>query len=116
MDGQLGPKQLTEKRLADKALVEFAGKVVVQADDQLNGMYPDKTASRVEIVSKDGRSLIKQIDIPKGDPRDPMTEKDIINKVKTYSGNRDQKEINEVVSMILNLENIIDIRSLTERI
>jgi 2-methylcitrate dehydratase PrpD len=113
-DGQLGPQQLTEKRLADKTLIEFAGKVLVQADDQLNQMYPDKTASRVEIVLNHGRSLIKQIDIPKGDPRDPMTEKDIIDKVKTYSGNRDQKKIDEVISMILNLENITDVRSLTE--
>jgi len=112
LDGQLGPKQLTEKRLSDKTLIDFTAKVKVQTDDKLNGMYPDKTASRVEIVLKDGRSLVKQVDIPKGDPRDPMTEKDIINKVKTYSGNRDQKKIGEVISMILNLENITDIRSI----
>jgi 2-methylcitrate dehydratase PrpD len=55
---------------------------------------------------------VKQVDIPKGDPRDPMTEKDIIDKVKTYSGVRDQNKIGEVISLILNLENITDIRSL----
>jgi 2-methylcitrate dehydratase len=112
----LGPKQLTEKRLADKSLIELAGKVAVHTDDQLNGMYPDKTASRVGITLEDGRSLVKQIDIPKGDPRDPMTENDIIDKIKTYSGNRDQKKINEVIGMILHLEKISDIRSLTELI
>lgn len=113
-DGELGPKQLTEKRLADKALVEFSRKVTVISDDQINQMYPDKTASRVEMLLKNGRSLSKQIDIPKGDPRDPMTEKDIIGKVKTYSGNRDQKKIKEVIDIILNLETITDIRLLTK--
>jgi len=115
-DGQLGPRQLAEKRLADKALIQFAGKVAVNTDDQLNSMYPEKTASRIEMLLKGGRSLLKQIDIPKGDPRDPMTEEDIINKVKTYSGNRDQQKISDVIDIILNLEMLTNIRSLTEMI
>jgi 2-methylcitrate dehydratase PrpD len=116
LDGQVGPKQLTENRLGDPSLIQLAGGVTVHSDDQLNAMYPDKTATRVEIALKNGRSFVKQIDIPRGDPRNPMTEKDIIDKVKTYSGNRDQKKINEVISTVLNLENITDIRSLTNLI
>jgi 2-methylcitrate dehydratase PrpD len=113
MDGRLGPGQLTEKRLSDPALIELGSKISVHTDDQLNAMYPDKTATRVEIALKNGRSFVKQIDIPKGDPRNPMTEKDIIDKVKTYSGNRNQKKISAIIDMVLNLETLSDIRSLT---
>ncbi|MCU0597989.1 MAG: MmgE/PrpD family protein [Desulfobacterales bacterium] len=116
LDGQLGPRQLTGKRLADPSLIELAGKIAVLSDDLLNGMYPDKTASRVEVNLKDGRTIVRQIDIPKGDPRDPMNENDIANKVKAYSGNRDQKKISEVVSMILHLDKLMDIRTLTKMI
>jgi 2-methylcitrate dehydratase PrpD len=116
VDGRLGPPQLTEKRLADKSLVEFAARVAVQTDEQLNQMYPDKTATRVEINLKDGRSLTRQIDIPKGDPRSPMTEKDISDKIKAYSGNRDQQKIAEVIDIVLNLETLIDIIKLMKLI
>ena len=71
LDGALGPAQLTERRIADPAMIALAKKVTVKTDDDLNKMYPDKTASRVEILLKNGERLIKQVDIPKGDPRDP---------------------------------------------
>jgi 2-methylcitrate dehydratase PrpD len=115
-DGELGPLQLTEKRIADDALIELAGKVSVHTDDALNRMYPDKTASRVEIILNDARLFNKQIDIPKGDPRDPMTEADIIQKVKQYAGQRSPQAIDSVISMILELETVVDIGNLTRLI
>ncbi len=84
-DGTLGPAQLTEKRLEDKALVAFSQKIRVEADETLNAAYPDKTASRVEIRLRDGTRLICQVDVPKGDPRDPMTPEDIIQKIRAFS-------------------------------
>ncbi len=115
-DGELGPLQLTEKRMADENLIKLSEKVTVRTDDTLNQIYPDKTASRIEIVLNDNRKFKKQIDIPKGDPRDPMTEKDIVQKVNQYAGLRDTSLIEKVISMVLNLENINDIRELTRLI
>jgi 2-methylcitrate dehydratase PrpD len=115
-DGQLGPGQLTESRLSDPDLIAFAQRVSVSNDDLLNGLYPDKTPSRVEISLKDGRKLIRQIDIPKGDPRDPMTEADIIQKVKTYSAGRDDSGISEAINMILNLEALDHVAPLIRKI
>ena len=115
-DGQLGPGQLTEKRLSDPDLIAFARKISVSNDDLLNGLYPDKTPSRVEIALKDGRKLIRQIDIPKGDPRDPMTEADIIQKVKTYGAGRDAGTISDAIEMILNLETLDHVAPLIRKI
>ncbi len=115
-DGQLGPGQLTEKRLSDPDLIAFARKISVSNDDLLNGLYPDKTPSRVEIALKDGRKLIRQIDIPKGDPRDPMTEADIIQKVKTYGAGRDAGTISDAIEMILNLEALDHVAPLIRKI
>lgn len=79
-------------------------------------MYPDKTASRVEILLKNGERLVKTVDIPKGDPRDPMDASDIAQKVKFFAGNRDQNKVDQIVDTILNLEkanNINELVSLT---
>ncbi len=113
-DGELGPQQLTEKRIADSNLIGLSNKVQIHADKALEKIYPEKTSSRVEIKLKDGSRLVKQIDIPKGDPRDPMEANDIIKKVKQFSGNRDQTTIDNVCNKILDLENITHIREITE--
>jgi 2-methylcitrate dehydratase PrpD len=116
LDGALGPKQLTEKRMVDPNLLALARKVTVRMDDELNKIYPEKTSSRVEIVLADGRRLIKQVDIPKGDPRDPMEAADLAEKVRFFAGDRDSDKTERIIEMVLNLENITDIRELIELI
>ncbi len=113
LDGDLGPLQLTEKRIADPVLLNLAGRVTVKGDDELNKVYPDKTSSRVEVTLKDGKKLAKQVDIPKGDPRDPMEADDIAAKVRRFAGNRDGKKIERVIEAALNLERLKDMKELT---
>ena len=116
LDGELGPVQLTERRIADPAVMALAKKVTVKSDDELNKMYPDKTASRVEIMLKNGERLTKQVDIPKGDPRDPMEADDIARKVEFFSGKRDPKKIERIIDEIMNLEKAKNIRKLVSLI
>jgi 2-methylcitrate dehydratase PrpD len=72
LDGELGPRQLTEKRMSDPRLIALSNKVSVQTDDELNATYPDKTPGRVEISTRWGECLVCQVDIPYGDPRNPL--------------------------------------------
>ncbi len=115
-DGELGPGQLTEKRISDPALIALARKISVHTDEDLNNSYPDKTSSRVEIKLKDGTRRTHQVDIPKGDPRDPLTADDLARKVRQFAGDRDQARISEIVNKILDLENIDYIGEITAMI
>jgi len=115
-DGMLGPTQLTEKRLSDQKLIEFTKKVTVNYDDELNKLYPDKTASRVEITLTNGKRLAKQVDIPAGDPRDPMTADGVVEKTRLFAGSRDKKKLDGVIDRILKLETVTDITQITKNI
>ncbi len=115
-DGELGPAQLTEKRMADPAVMELAGRVDVEQDDELNAIYPDKTASRVEIALKDGNKLIRQVDIPRGDPRDPMEEDAISEKLRRFASLREGRDAEGIIDICLRLDEVKDIRELTELI
>ena len=116
LDNVLGPVQLTERRIVDPAVIALAKKVKVKSDDELNKMYPDKTASRVEILMKNGERLTRQVDIPKGDPRDPMEAKDLERKVKFFSGKRDPKKSERIIDEIMNMEKTKNIRDLVSLI
>jgi len=66
----------------------------------------------VEILLKSGERLVKTVDIPKGDPRDPMEAGDIAQKVKFFAGSRDQNKVDRIVDTILNLEKVNNIKEL----
>ena len=116
LDRELGPRQLTEERVADPLLLGLSKKVNVHCDDELNRLYPEKTSSRVEIALKGGSRLVRQVDIPKGDPRDPMTLDDLTTKVRHFAGDRDQEKLGKAIQRTVDLENIRTIRELTELI
>jgi 2-methylcitrate dehydratase PrpD len=114
LDGEMGPGQLTAERIGSDDIRRLADVVTVGIDDALNGMYPDKTPSRVSITLGDGRVLTRQVDVPKGDPRDPMEEDDIAGKVRRFGCAEDPERIETVISMVMDLEDIEDITELTE--
>ncbi len=78
------------------------------------------SAGCVEILLKDKTLLTRQVDIPKGDPRDPMETDDISAKIKLFARNtndkKDDKKINVITESILNLERIDNIRDLATSI
>jgi 2-methylcitrate dehydratase PrpD len=115
-DGCLGPEQLTEKRLADPQVVSLSRKVSVVTDLDINAAYPEKTSTRVEVGVRSGRRLVRQVDIPRGDPRDPMDESRLIEKLKQFAGGRESGRLDALVDSILNLEKIKDIRKITEAV
>jgi 2-methylcitrate dehydratase PrpD len=114
MDGELGPAQLTERRMADAELMALVDRVEVLPDEELNKIYPDKTASRVEIRLKGGSVIEKQVDIPKGDPRDPMEEEELAGKLRRFAGGREGRDADRIIDLSLRLEELEDIRELTE--
>jgi 2-methylcitrate dehydratase PrpD len=113
IDGEMGPAQLREDRISDSAILDLSQRVKVNVDPELARAYPAMTSSRVEIRLKSGRKLVKQVDIPKGDPRDPMTAADVAAKMERFSSQRDKKVLDEVVRLSLELESVGDIKELT---
>ena len=112
-DGELGPAQLRENRISDPAVLDLAKKVEVKVDPELAKVYPGMTSSRVEIRLKSGRTLARQVDIPKGDPRDPMTAADVAAKLKRLGSQRGNEALDRVVELSLELEKVGNIKELT---
>jgi 2-methylcitrate dehydratase len=74
------PLQFKEARVLDKSLIPIMDKVKVVANDEFEALFPKFQPSRVTITTNDGKQHATRVDVPKGDPRDPMTEDEIAVK------------------------------------
>jgi len=72
-EGRVTPLEFKEDKLWDKRLRSQMAKVKVVANEEFENAFPAKQCARVTITTSDGRKLTHQVDVPKGDPRDPMT-------------------------------------------
>src|SRR5213078_384904 len=80
VDGMVTPLQFKEQRVLDKSLIPIMDKVKVVANDEFEALFPKFQPSRVTIATNDGKEYSTRVDVPKGDPRDPMTEEEIAVK------------------------------------
>ena len=80
VDRQVTPVQFTMQKIMDPKIREQLYKVEVVADPEIEKVFPALQRVIVHINTKDGRSFEKQLDFPKGDPRNPLTDAEIEEK------------------------------------
>jgi 2-methylcitrate dehydratase len=76
-DRRVTPEQFTEEKIHDPLVRAQLPKVKVVADPEIEAVFPEKQRCVVKITTTDGRSFEKDLDFPKGDPRNPMTDAEI---------------------------------------
>jgi 2-methylcitrate dehydratase len=76
-NGTYSPRNLT-----DPKNMAFLKKVKVREDRELTAMYPGHIANRVTLKMRDGRRITKQVDDPKGHPRNPMSKDEVESKFR----------------------------------
>ncbi len=80
VDRQVTPAQFEMKKIMDPTIRAQLKKVEVVADPEIEKVFPALQRVVVAIETKDGRSLNKQLDYPKGDPRNPLSDQEIEEK------------------------------------
>ena len=105
VDGMVTPLQFKEERVMDKSLFPIMDKVKVVANDEFEALFPKFQPSRVTITTTDGKTFSKRVDVPKGDPRDPMTAEEIGVKFHALGdGVIGKPKCDTLAAAILNLE------------
>jgi len=104
------PREFTEEKLWDARLRAQMAKVKVVANEEFEEAFPEKQCARVTIKTTDGRTLSHQVDVPKGDPRDPMTEEDLRVKFDALAepimSEKRRQELRETVFALENLDEV----------
>jgi 2-methylcitrate dehydratase len=79
--------------------------VKVVPNEEFEALFPKFQPSRVTITTNSGESHSTRVDVPKGDPRDPMTEEEIAVKFAALGGDIIGKDqCRKLQSFIMSLE------------
>jgi 2-methylcitrate dehydratase len=80
VDRQVTPAQFEMAKIMDPKNREQLKKVEVVADPEIEKVFPALQRVVVTIRTTDGKEFTEQLDYPKGDPRNPLTDQEIEEK------------------------------------
>ena len=115
VERQVTPAQFTMKKIMDPRIREQLRKIEVVADPEIEKVFPALQRVIVHINTKDGRTYSKQLDFPKGDPRNPLTDLEVEEKFAALAdevlSSDAQKRVKDAV---WNLERVGSVNELME--
>jgi 2-methylcitrate dehydratase len=80
LDGGVGPEQLETERVVRGDVQDLLARVDVEAAADLTADYPQRTAARVHVVTRDGRQFSREQSDYEGSPTQPMSWGRVVDK------------------------------------
>jgi 2-methylcitrate dehydratase len=115
VDRQVTPLQFTTERIQDARIRAQLRKVEVVADPEIEKVFPALQRTVVTIRTAAGREFTRQLDYPKGDPRNPLTDREVEQKFEALAdGVLSKASQTRVMAAIWNLEKIESVAKLMQ--
>ncbi len=113
-----GPNWFTEDKFKNPGIREFQHKVKVEEDPEATKVGRGLNViwnSTVEITTMDGRSFTKHVEYPRGEPENPFTRQDHIDKLRNMASwlGMKQSQINKLIETLDRVEELSTISELT---
>lgn len=106
--------EYTLDKLNSPRVREMMNKVSCVEDPELDKVYPKQWPATAEIMTRDGNSYSAKIDYPKGDPENPLTWDELIDKVNSLASSvYSASHLNEIIQRTRHLDKETDLRKFT---
>ena len=113
VDRQVTPVQFSMEKIMDPEIRAQLRKIEVIADPEIEKAFPALQRAVVTITTLEGRTFTKQLDFPKGDPRNPLTDQEVEEKFSALAeGVLSKAAQKKVKDAIWNLENLNSVSQL----
>jgi len=114
--GHVDIDDFTREKLNHPTIRHLMSVTSIKEDPELTRQYPDRWPSRVEIELPGGKRLKGYCDIPKGDPENPLSEHELIDKFHKLCGEIvTEDEKGRILEAIFHLEDVIDVTHIVHR-
>lgn len=80
--GRAGLQEYTEESIKDERVKKIASLIEIEADPEIQKTYPEIRTTIVEITDTDGQIFASRVDYAKGDPLNPMSDEDLMDKFR----------------------------------
>ena len=93
--------------LNDPIIADFRQRVTMTLDSEVDGAYPQRWIGKVEVQTRDGRTLSARVDEPKGDPGNTLSRAEIEDKARRlglYQGAARAEDVESLIQRVWQLE------------
>ena len=102
------------KKMKDRRVRQVMKRIKLVPDKGFDKIWPDKQPAVVTITAMNGKSYTKRVDVPVGEPENPMSEAEIERKFDILAGSRfSPRRVARIKSAVDDLEKLKDISKLT---
>jgi 2-methylcitrate dehydratase PrpD len=106
-------QEYTEETVVRSDVRKLMKKISVKHAHDLDGYFPESFPTRLTLTTNDGKSFIKEVRYPKGDPQNPLTWDELLQKFSyCVSGSLTAIKSGRIIDMVRNLEKMQDTREL----
>lgn len=97
--GGLDLQEVDLNAFKESELSEIAKRVEITFDPNLDDLYPSMRPSEVTLNLKNGKKYVKRVDLPLGEPENPLNKDDIIEKFQKLNPKFDVDVLGVVAEM-----------------
>jgi len=100
--GKAGISEFSNEHIQNPAISQLAQKVKVQADQELSSLVPGLRPAILKITTQDDQAYQVRIDLPKGEPENPLSIKELEQKFFSHAiyGGRSLSQAEAIVRSI----------------
>lgn len=110
--GKAGLAEYTEEAIKDPIVKDISKKISIKVDPEIQKLYPNPRSMIVHIIDSSGNEYSSCIDHAKGDPENPMSEDELVNKfISITSGLASKDEQRYLINNALHIDEIDNISS-----
>lgn len=108
--GKTGMDAFTPEALDDPRVQALTRKICVLEDDAMTAAFPEKTIATVEMVLSDGRVLSGESILPKGEPENPLSLEEVMEKFTSLAlyGGKTPTQAAAIADAVLHVEDQLD--------
>lgn len=107
-------ENFNEETLWDKDIRALMRRIYVHKDEAIHATYPEKWGAAVEIMLQNGETITRETDYPKGDPENPVTEQELVNKFIHLTSALSNAQQQQIIEGIKQLETLSSVTHLME--
>jgi len=110
-----GVDEFKKEALGDPEVLSLAERVTWELDPEAEAMYPKAYPATLVATLHDGRTFESHVDYPKGDPENPASLEEIVNKFHSLTERLfDQKKREKIIERIKKLEEVKNIAQIAD--